>query len=108
MISWSDIKPLNELYSHNPLVYDYAVKRRMSFNGHQFPKEVFQEHELLQLRKWRGLQQPDPLDCDHSPAACVRAADYQAEAAAAEATAGAAEAADAADIAAFALGKQLK
>ena len=54
----ADIPPLRELYDVNPLVFDYALKRRLRFihpDGQvsRFPAGVFQEHPQLPLQGTR-------------------------------------------------------
>eukprot|EP00117_Sycon_ciliatum_P012792 scpid68976/ scgid13724/ len=53
LITWKDAQLLNEIYRFNPLVYDFAVKRKLSFEGHRFPVTVFQEHPKLIMTHWR-------------------------------------------------------
>ena len=47
LITADERDALNELYDYNPLLFDLACKRLLSFKDKKFPTSVFKEHTLL-------------------------------------------------------------
>ena len=49
LLTKSQATSLNEIYKVNPLLYDFVLKRAISYRGHKFPASVFQEHPALRV-----------------------------------------------------------